>query len=85
MQVKVVLSPDGTITSYALIGNIEGSVEINIPEDTDMSILTHAKWDGEKLVELPMQEPETVPSLEERTSALEAAMLELMMGGVAGV
>lgn len=81
MQVKVVLSQDGTITRYAIIGNIEGSSEINIPDNTDISILSHAKWDGTRLIELPMCIPETLPTLEERTSALEAAMLELMMGG----
>lgn len=82
MKIQVVLSGDGMILSYATVGAITGSVEIDIPDETDLSILDHARWDGEQLLEIT-PEPTSTPSatVEERLEQVEEAMAMLAYGG----
>jgi hypothetical protein len=81
IRVQVVLAANGRIMSYALVGDIEGSQTITIPGDTDLSLLSHARWDGEKLIELPADpEPdpaETISALQQQVADLQAQMSAL--------
>ena len=52
MKIKAVLDTTGAIKGYATVGDIVGSTEIEIPDNTDLRILPNARWDGEKLVEI---------------------------------
>ena len=86
MIIKVNLTADGRITSYATIGDIEGSQTITIPDDTDLAILSHARWDGEKVVELPVKpesrldSADTVPTLQQQVADLQAQLAALIIG-----
>lgn len=86
MSIQVVLAVDGRIMSYALLGDIEGSQTITIPDDTDLAILSHARWDGEKLVELPVKpesrldSADTVPTLQQQVADLQAQLAALIAG-----
>ena len=84
MKISVVLDAQGKIATYAIVGGIEGGQTIHIPDDTDLSIFNHAKWDGEKLVELPIEDPlEPGPSkldqLREQVTA-QQEILDILIG-----
>ena len=57
MRICISMDAENRITSYALSGGIVNGMEIEVPDWIDLSILDHAKWDGENLVELPIEEP----------------------------
>lgn len=57
MKICILVDAENRVTSYALSGGIVNGVEIEVSNGIDLSILDHAKWDGEKLVELPIEEP----------------------------
>lgn len=82
MKLYVTLAQDGRIVNYAVIGGIVGGTEITIPNDTDLTILDHASWDGERLAEVA-QEPVPLPepTIDQRIADLEAAYASLVFGG----
>ena len=76
MILRANIADDGRIRSYALVGDIEGSQTIMIPDDTDLTILSHARWDGSQLIELP-EEPLLEPPPAAELSALQRQVADL--------
>lgn len=58
MTIKALLDNTGRIMSYASAGDIEGSIIITLPDDTDLEVLSHARWDGNKIIALPVEQPQ---------------------------
>lgn len=73
MTIKALLNDTGRITSYAVVGDIDGSIAINIPDDTDLSVLSHARWDGNQIIPLPVEQPEPVDEI----AQIQAQLAEL--------
>lgn len=82
MKISMIIDSEGTIKGFSTIGGIVGGVEIELSDETDLSILLHARWDGEKLIEI-LPTPVKVPEqpIEQRMSDLETAFATLAFGG----
>ncbi len=77
MTIKALLDDTGRITSYATVGDIGGSVAIDIPDDTDLELLSHAKWDGRKIIPIPVKQPEPqdeIIQIQTQLAALQARL-----------
>ena len=78
MQIIVTLDDTGRITNSAIVGGLADGQAIDVPDDTDLSILTHARWDGEQLIELPPDPPpESQPDPTARIAELEQQVADL--------
>lgn len=73
MTIKVLLDDTGRITSYATVGDIDGSIAIDISDDTDLEVLSHARWDGGNLIVLPVDQPES----QDEITQIQAQLAEL--------
>lgn len=73
MTIKALLDDTGRITSYATVGDIGGSVAIDIPDDTDLELLSHARWDGSQIIPLPVEQPQT----EDEITKIQAQLADL--------
>ena len=78
MQIKAIFGEDGRIQSYATVGDIEGSVTVEIPDDgtpTDYRIVSgHAVYD-------PVSPPPTPATMQERMADVETVLAMLAYGG----
>lgn len=73
MTIKALLDDTSRIVSYATVGDIEGSIAIDIPDDTDLSVLSHARWDGNKIIALPVEQPDP----EDEITQIQAQLADL--------
>lgn len=78
MQIKAILGEDGRVQSYATVGDIEGSVTVEIPDDgtpTDYRIVSNqAVYD-------PVSPPPAPATMQERMSDVETVLAMLAYGG----
>lgn len=78
MQIKAIFGEDGRIQSYATVGDIEGSVTVEIPDDgtpTDYRIVS-----GQAVYD-PVSPPPTPATMQERMADVETVLAMLAYGG----
>lgn len=73
MTIKALLDNTGRIMSYASVGDIEGSITITLPDNTDLEVLSHARWDGNQIIPLPIEQPEP----EDEIAQIQAQLMAL--------
>jgi len=84
MKIVVRLDDGSQITAYATVGSVDGGQTLDIPDDTDLSILSHAKWDGSSLIELPIEDlptpgPSELDHLREQVAA-QQRVIDALLG-----
>ena len=78
MEIKAILGEDDRIQSYAIVGDIEGSVTVEIPDDgtpTDYRIVS-----GQAVYD-PLTPPPAPATMQERMSDVETVLAMLAYGG----
>ena len=78
MKIKAILDVDNRIESYASVGDIDGSKEVEVPDSANP--LDYRIVNGSPVYD-PQPSKLEAPSLNDRISDVEAALAELAYGG----